>query len=247
MSLKTICEEAGLRFDKNNLISISDTIKHIKIDIGLSYNAIQSQSWLENESNLLIFGFEPNPSSIDTIKKQNYGSRCGRRGLESKWLNNNIFILPVALSDYNKTEMDFYVTSGDEGCSSLFEPNFNQLPSTHGLEKIIKVPVYKLSDFFELFPFDKFPIIEYIKVDAQGSDLAIIKGGGQYLQNHVIYITLEAESTQYFGSEDNNEISIKSYMASIGFEQIQHPNTSDPTFMNTKFKDIAPSIFIKQV
>jgi len=42
---------------------IPDKCIHVKLDIGLSYNAPQSQSWLSKEPNLMVFGFEPNPES----------------------------------------------------------------------------------------------------------------------------------------------------------------------------------------
>ena len=248
MALKTICEQYNIGFDSQNKIYISDTVKHIKIDIGLSYNAPQSQSWLSHESDLIIFGFEPNPMSVAAICSPTNEKRNPNHGdvLEYKYLNKDFFIIPVALSDVSNSTAPFYVTSGDAGCSSLMKPNLNQLPSFIGLESVIQVPVFTLSDFFDIFPFDKFPIIEYIKVDAQGSDLKIIKGGRDYIKEHVVFITLEPETSQYDGAENNNQYEIISYMSSIGFQYINHPNTIDPTFVNTKFIDIASNIFIKQ-
>ncbi len=42
-----------------------------------------------------------------------------------------------------------------------------------------------------MFPF------EYIKIDSKGSDLDILKGAGNYLQEKVVYITAEQEANQY--------------------------------------------------
>ena len=64
--------------------TMKENIKHVKLDIGLSYNAPHSQNWLENEPNLLVIGFEPNPdflasiSSKDNIEKREILLRVAR-------------------------------------------------------------------------------------------------------------------------------------------------------------------------
>lgn len=60
--------------------SIPEKCSHIKIDIGLSYNAPQSQDWLTKEPNLMVFGFEPNPDVIDSISKGNIQKRDPAHG-----------------------------------------------------------------------------------------------------------------------------------------------------------------------
>ena len=51
--------------------NIPESIRKIKIDIGLSYSCPHSQNWLENDENLYVFGFEPNNDCIRTIKEGN--------------------------------------------------------------------------------------------------------------------------------------------------------------------------------
>ena len=46
---------------------IPENCTHVKLDVGLSYNAPQSQIWLSIEPNLMVFGFEPNTDVIDSI------------------------------------------------------------------------------------------------------------------------------------------------------------------------------------
>ena len=48
-------------------IDIPSHIKHVKLDIGLSYNAPMSQYWLSHEDDLMVFGFEPNPACVTSI------------------------------------------------------------------------------------------------------------------------------------------------------------------------------------
>jgi len=240
--LKTILEENGILFE-NNKIKIPSNFKHIKLDIGLSYSAPQTQVWLKNEDNLLVFGFEPNPDSVNSIKSllNTKKDLCRVDVLEQKYINKSAFIIPIALGTNHNDSVDFYITENDEGCSSLYKPI--NIP----IKKCIKVPVFKLSDFFDIFPFDTVDYIEYIKIDAQGSDLDIIKSGGEYISKKVVFVTLEADGNHYSGAFHNITENITEYMNSIGFQKINHPNTTDPTYVNTKFIEISKDIYIRQL
>jgi FkbM family methyltransferase len=216
------CREDGKIF-------IPSHIKHVKLDIGLSYNAPISQYWLTHEKDLIVFGFEPNPESVLSIlhgalkKNSAHGDP-----LNVHFIGKQFFLVPCALSDHARLDMDFYVTRNDCGCSSLYRPQ------AFAVEKIIKVPVYTLEQFFDLFPWDSHPVIDYIKIDAQGADLSIARGAGHYLAERVIYITLEAENAQYCDTI-NSERAIDSYMQSIGFVRHVCREAIDPTYFNTRF------------
>ena len=231
---------------------ICDKIKqsnetHIKLDIGLSYNAPQSQNWLENDSNLLVVGFEPNPECIESINNKQIIKKHHLHGkpIEDKYIGTKFFLIPFALANVNKIEMlDFYKMTNDVGTSSLFKPIDKNLGP---IKEIIQVPVISLKLFFDNFPWNKFEIIEYIKIDAQGADYNILLGAGDYLKERVVYITAEPESSAYIGSYNNTTNNMIIYLKSQGFEQIQHPNTSDPTFINTKFIHLKDKIYIRQL
>lgn len=232
----------------NNLIDftlIPSNITNVKIDIGLSYNAPQSNIWLSKENNTVVFGFEPNPESIIYILNGNINNTkyYHDNQLDRKYIKENrFFLIPCALSN-NEGYLDFYVNKDDCGTSSLYKPKDEILGD---LEKIIKVPVFRLKDFFDIFPWDKFSYIDYIKIDAQGSDLDIIKSAEHYLSDRVVYITAEPDGEQYHGAEFCNKNNIKEYMESINFIEINHPNTNDPTYLNKKFLYLK-DIFICQI
>jgi FkbM family methyltransferase len=240
-SLMEILKSNGIPFNGDK-IKIDPSFKHIKLDIGLSYNAPQTQNWLQNESDLLVFGFEPNPSSVESIKSPENHKTHPSHGevLEQKYIGTSAFIIPIALGSQNSS-LNFYVTQDDPGTSSLYEPK------TFAIKEIIEVPVFQLSAFFDLLPFETINFIEYIKIDAQGSDLQIVQSGKDYIQEKVVYITVEAESEQYLGSDYNNETNISEYMNSIGFKKIYHPNTTDPTYVNLRFIEESKHIYINQI
>jgi FkbM family methyltransferase len=249
MNFKELCEKSNIVFDDNK-IQISSTIKHIKIDIGLSFNAPYSLKWLNNQSDLLVFGFEPNPISLSFLLDSNtrrYNRYRGWMNFDNPYLNKNFFIIPAALSNNETPQtLNFYDISGDEGCSSLFKPNEDFFKrSGYTINKIISVPVFNLSDFFKLLP-DSIKYIEHIKIDAQGSDFNIIKGGANFIREKVVWLTIEADGWQYENAEDCNELNIVNYMTEQGFERVYRDDVLDPTFLNLKYKDIADSIWICQ-
>lgn len=230
-----------------NLSNIKNGLSHVKLDIGLSYSAPQSQTWLEKESNLLVFGFEPNPESVETIKKGNIVKHNKSHGdpLDKSHMDQGRFILfPFALADVEDVKsMDFYMTGNDCGTSSLYKPlDLHSKP----IKNIVKVPVLSLKMFFDKFPWDRFEYIDYIKVDAQGADLDILRGAGKYLSERVVYVTAEGDGNQYAGADKCSATNIIKYMESQGFEFINHPNTNDPTFLNKKYKHLKDDIFIAQ-
>ena len=243
---KSMVEEEKLFFPYLGRPLIPEICTHVKLDVGLSYSAPQSQNWLKSEPNLMVFGFEPNPEAVSSILSGNIQKRDPGHGEPL----NNIFIddgrfhlIPVALSNVDQVEnMSFYINNNDCGTSSLFNHDQNYLGS---IKKIIDVPVYSLLMFFDNFPWDRFNYIDYIKIDAQGSDLNILKSMGHYLSERVVYVTAEPDGYQYIGASDCNNTNITTYMLSHNFTQVNHPNTQDPTFLNNKFSHLS-HIYINQ-
>jgi len=228
---------------------IPNEIQRIKLDIGLSYSAPHTQIWLDNnkENDLYVFGFEPNPECYNSIINKNIKKRNENHStpIENKYIDDNKYfqVIPIALSNNEKEEyIDFYVMKNDCGTSSLFKPNDLNLGE---IKQVIKVPVFSLKNFFDLFNWNRFPIIEYLKIDAQGADLDIIKGAGDYI-TRIIYITAEPESNQYLNCNNNTEINMINYLEKYDFIRVKHPNTSDPTFLNKKFMHMKDDIFICQ-
>jgi len=233
-----ISQYVNLR-ESDGKISIPEHIKHVKLDIGLSYNAPMSQYWLTHEEDLLVFGFEPNPGAVKILVngaiKQNavHGDP-----LELRFINESFFLIPCALGLSKEPVVNFYVTKNDCGTSSIYKPNYFEVSN------IIEVPIFTLVDFFDIFPFDTHPVIDYIKIDAQGSDLNIVKSAGSYLSERVVFVTIEAENSQYKNT-NNSVMEIDRYMQSIGFLRDHSKDTSDPTFINSLFLDYAKENAIK--
>jgi hypothetical protein len=232
-------------------IFIPSWVTSIKLDIGVCYTATHTQNWLDNDSGAIVFGFEPNPLSFKSItskpedRPKNFkGYMHGMTGhyhqIEYELVGKRCFFIPVALSDVTEPGiMDFYCTSNMPDCSSLMKPKdtFTEVDS------VVKVKVFSLSDFFKLLPEDR--IVDFIKIDVQGVDLKVLRGAGNYLSERVVFVTAEPETSQYENCQDNTADNITTYMETLGFIRVRHPNTHDPTFLNKKFWD-KQNVYISQ-
>lgn len=225
---------------------IPENIKRIKLDVGLSYGAPFSNMWLDKEKDLFIFGFEPNPDCLAILNAGNIQNQqpFHPESIKDEYLEKYINIIPVALANVAEpTTMPFYSMEKDCGCSSLLEPID---PMIGPVKKVVDVPVYSLKHFFDAFDWTRFEYIEYIKIDAQGSDFDIIQSAGDYLKERVVYITAEPEMWQYRSCTHNSVENMRNYLETQNFIQIQHPNCQDPTFINQKFMHLKDEIYLIQ-
>ena len=100
-----LLKKSGIKFS-NGKIKIPNWCKRIKIDIGLSENAPQTRIWLENQKDLLVFGFEPVKQNYDTILKGN--SKFSNR-LDPKFIGKKTFIINCALGNVKKMEKKKFI------------------------------------------------------------------------------------------------------------------------------------------
>jgi FkbM family methyltransferase len=216
-----------------NDLTIPDNITHVKIDVGLGMYNINSTNWLCNEPNLFVFMFDPNNDSISS----SVSSMKNRFNIP----DDRYKVFPIALSNVDEPKnMDFYSMELDGGTSSLYKPIDQNLGH---VKQMSCVSVFSLKHFFDLFPWERFEYIEYIKIDAQGADLDIIKSAGSYLKDRVVYITAEPEDLQYENCSSNTAYNMEQYLITQDFIKILHPNTRDPTFLNKKFSHLKPYIY----
>jgi FkbM family methyltransferase len=242
--VRKLLEASGLNFG-NDVLTLPEGRTRLKIDIGLSVNAPQSQIWLENDDELFVIGVEPLSSNIESIAKRDTHWPIS---LDPTFLKKRMFIVHTALSDIRAEEgLTFYVTENDPGCSSLLKPkNFSILRTE-------TVPVWTLRDLIGHIPADLVPVIDHVKIDTQGSDLKILMGCGEEL-NRIFAITVEIDSQEYEGT--NNSISVvKEYLKAYGFQYVKpgiysnlkfllkgymiDVEADDATFINSNWKHLA--------
>jgi len=229
--------QAGL-FLKMGKFEFPDFVQRVKIDIGLSVNAPQSQAWITEDPFLFVLGIEPLASNINQITAASSGWDSK---LSPKFIGSRIALIRTALFSRHTPEgMIMYVTKSDPGCSSLLEPK------SFEIDREERVSVWSLNDVLEYFPFDRIPLIDHVKIDAQGADFEILKGASKFL-DRIFAITLEVDTDQYQESSNSHE-SINSFMAQNNFVLVKpglrthflylmrgyqiDVETEDPTYIN---------------
>ena len=82
--------------DKNGKIHIPEFATKVKLDIGTSLSAPNSEMWLQRENNLCVFGFEPN---IHNVKILYEGQNYWPYHIKNERIGNSFFCLNYALSN----------------------------------------------------------------------------------------------------------------------------------------------------
>ncbi len=157
--------------------------KNIKLDVGLSYSAPNSELWLRKLKNRIVFGFEPNKECVEHII-EGKGNPHNQTNIyiNKERIGKDFFLIPYAIDDCDMCYKKFYSTSNDLGCSSLYKPTNFKIKDTYD------VLCMRLRDFLDKL--QNLNFIEHIKVDAQGNDLRVLKSMGNYLDK-TIFVTIE--------------------------------------------------------
>ncbi len=156
-------------YEKHNFLFLKEKIKPgvICIDIGAHIGIYTV--YMAKLSNAPVFSFEPTPSSLKTLKKIVAINHC----------EDTVTILPAAVAE-RTGKTSFYlnnsVLSGSDGtrvaeANSLVYVDFGK---TINKEKI-EVDTFSIDDFAETNNLK----IDFIKIDAEGSELDILKGAGK--------------------------------------------------------------------
>lgn len=202
-----------LSVDYNIINKAIKSGKKLRFDIGTSISAPVSRFWLNNLSDIFIIGVEPNP---DCVEKENFWNG-ETYNIKKMFLNHSqkdcYYHIIGACDNIKEIEkQQFYLISGNVGCSSLLQPKIQNIVGC-SIDKIITVDTFSLDLLLENINFD---LIELIKVDTQGKDLDIMKG----LKNNiskVCYIDLEDDSTNQYHNAASRE-QIVGFMIDNGFK-----------------------------
>lgn len=125
-------------------------------------------------------------------------------------------MIPVALSNKNGIA-SFSLTANDGQSSSLNELR-DRVKKVWNPKRIL-VPVLRMDSFLRCLINDKIRKIEFVKIDAQGSDLDVIKGAGDDI--HLIeWIQAEAQVGEKYYYSENSKSEMVKYLKEKGFHEV---------------------------
>lgn len=151
------------------------------VDIG-ARGGLQ-KNWRRARRYLDIIGFEPDKQEFDKLVAQS--------GQKARIIN-------TALYDGRK-RVDFYLTK-ERGVSSLFEPNMGLLSlfpdaERFKIEETVSMDTDTLDNQLKLNRVNK---IDFIKIDTQGGELAILKGSEETIKDSLFGIETEVEFIEIY-------------------------------------------------
>lgn len=168
------------------------------VDIGASGGV--EDRWLEVEENLKTFLFEPDKRSYEALKSHKYVEE----------------IFPVGLGE-KETKKTLYLCRKPQA-SSLLSPEYGFLSNFPGFQRfdLISKELITLSTL-DVCLKDKEEDCDFIKIDTQGTELDILKGGEHLLNSPIIGLEIEVEFVRLY---ENQPLfgDVCSYLDSKGYQ-----------------------------
>ena len=193
---------------KNELKILIETINKVKninkisfIDIGARWGI--QRPWDKFPKNYLCYwGIDADAEECNRLNNKVSSSEC-------------VKFLPFALSDQKSSET-LYLTK-EEGRSSIYKPNYKYINKFYDWDgfSIKKEIALKTSTLNYVFSENNIKP-DFIKIDTQGAELKILKGGSQYL-NDLLALEIEVEFIPMYENQPLFS-DIDSYLRSKGFE-----------------------------
>jgi FkbM family methyltransferase len=172
----------------------------ILFDVGAHWGQ-DSLDITENNQNVICHAFEPTPEL----------ARLLRIAAEARNMKDRYHIHECAISDFDGKQL-FHMVEGDTGSASLNDFSDNLHETWPGridfaVRESKEVDVYRLDTWLNTFA-PEITQIDHLHIDAQGSDLAVLRGLGEKIsmvQSGVVEVPQEDNLRLYKGQHTKQE------------------------------------------
>lgn len=172
--------------------ALPTSIRRVWIDVGTHARAGNTRPFLDDQptnGDLFIIGFEPMRYQWGEISTINYEAPNKGWG----YGHDRMVVLPAAASSTEGWKT--FHRNAENMCSSL-----NQLGDTQPCGKVVEeypIAAVRLQSILERIP--PSIVVEFIKIDAQGHDLEVVKGMDKDVMNsRVKHVVLEVQNMQQY-------------------------------------------------
>lgn len=174
------------------------------------------------DPNNIVYFFEPNPEFAGSLNLS----------------QPNVIYIPKAVSNYNGKAMFNVCDQCDRGCSSLLTVSEKGKTKWGGRKDMIPVKQIEV-DVIRLDSLDwsVIPEVEWLHCDAQGSDLAVLEGLGEYISRVKGGVVEAAKEEDILYEGQNTSAATEAFLRANGFKDIRIWN-NDPAGneVNIEFK-----------
>ena len=172
----------------------------ILFDVG-AHHGQDSLDRTQNDPSVVCYAFEPTPELAENLRK----------AAESRNIKDRYRVFETAISDFDG-EADFHMVNDDTGSASLNEFSDGLDKTWPGRTDFVvraskKVNVYRLDTWLPIYA-PEITEIDHLHIDAQGSDLAVLRGLGEKLKmvkSGVVEVPQSAEVRLYKGQHTKEE------------------------------------------
>jgi FkbM family methyltransferase len=172
----------------------------ILFDVG-AHHGQDSLDITQHNPDVICYAFEPTPEL----------ARLLRIAAEARGMKDRYHVYEHAISDFDG-EADFHMVQGDTGSASLNDFSDNLSETWSGRKDFVvrgskKINVYRLDTWLTIFA-SEITCIDHLHIDAQGSDLAVLKGLGEKIsmvQSGVVEVPQSEEVSLYKGQHTKQE------------------------------------------
>ena len=172
----------------------------ILFDVG-AHHGQDSLNITHRNPDVVCYAFEPTPEL----------ARLLRIAAEARGMKHRYHVYEHAISDFDG-EAEFHMVEGDTGSASLneFSDNLSETwpdRTDFAVRGSKKVNVYRLDTWLSIFA-PEIVNINHLHIDAQGSDLAVLKGLGEKIsmvQSGVVEVPQEDKLRLYKGQHTKQE------------------------------------------
>lgn len=190
------------------------------IDVG-AHRGETTFNYARDYPDLTVYAFEPDVS----VASHRYS------------LLSNFVVLPMAVSEMNGFR-EFNINNDDQTSSllTLDEAGMKKWPGTQGLRTVrnVIVPTVRLDTFMEALAIQS---VEYLKIDAQGHDLAVLRSlGDRFRDVEMIRVETSVTDSQMYAGAQNRAEEVRDFMSSKGFELVEDATQSFGQERNLLFR-----------
>ena len=192
------------------------------IDVG-AHNGEHTKGYARLNPALRIYAFEPNLRVA--------ASMIGHAP--------NFVVIPMAVAEQDGSA-EFHINAHDQA-SSLLPLNERGVRSWIGgeplrVESVVTVPAIRLDTFLRLM---HIPSVDFLKIDAQGADLGVLKSAGDRLRDihNIVLEVSTASQSCYLGAPSKQEV--LAFLDSAGFSLVKTEPQSHGQEENLSFTRIS--------
>jgi len=182
------CFSKYLKLVNNNASKVfralSNKDKYIVLDVGCRWGF--ADKFISTQSDVKLFGFDPDKLECDRLSEE--------------YKDFDVTLVPMALAD-KEEEMTLYLTK-EPACSSLYKPDKYLTDNCRALSCAEEISTTKINTTtLDRWADDAgISYVDYIKLDTQGSELDVLKGGESLLHT-VRAIEVEVEFNPIYSNQ----------------------------------------------